>query len=249
MRGAVSRVYHHRDPIGQGRDRGSRTHRKRAHMSLTVQTFEPTRAAPSPVPAARKPLTPHWSRVAAAGVALMLNALAISGLAHLRAVDAGAAAEPDRVEAWLIPEAEKANLPAPEPAPIAMKVELDPPEIPPAVMDDAAGMAHFAPPRMDADSSPDFTEFSRAVKLAGAMATVVILVDVDARGRVTNAVVVRSTGDHGTDEAALAYARQTRWIPGNIGGTPRDMQASLTLVFGLGDQYDSRPPPAVSASG
>src|SRR5262245_37971104 len=89
IRVAASRVYYRRaEQPSRERDHGCRMHRKGALMSLTVETFEPTVAGPAPVRTARKPLTPHWSRLTAAGVALALNALAIAGLAHLRAIDA-----------------------------------------------------------------------------------------------------------------------------------------------------------------
>ena len=102
---------------------------------------------------------------------------------------------------------------------------------------------------MDARASPDFTAYSKGARLAaGEIATVVILVDVDSRGRVTRAIVVRSTGGAEVDEAALAYARETRWIPGHIAGAPSSMQASLTVIFGSEAQYDSRRPAVVSSS-
>jgi hypothetical protein len=47
-----------------------------------------------------------------------------------------------------------------------------------------------------------------------------------------SAQVVRSNGGDAANAAAIQYAWATRWMPGKIGGEPRAMQASLTVILG-----------------
>jgi TonB family protein len=221
----------------------------KANATLIVESLPAQPLAAAHFRAAQPVWRPRWSRILAGGIAFAINALAIGALAHLRAVQTGATAEPERVEVRLVEDEPRADTSLqPEPV-ILQAVELTPPDTLPAVNEVVPGEARLEPPRMDARASPDFTAYSKGARLAaGEIATVVILVDVDSRGRVTRAIVVRSTGGAEVDEAALAYARETRWIPGHIAGAPSSMQASLTVIFGSEAQYDSRRPAVVSSS-
>jgi TonB family protein len=187
--------------------------------------------------------------VVAGGIAFAINALAIAALAHLRTLQTGTTVEPARVEVRLLEDEPRASSSIPPQPVIVQAVQLAPPDTLPAVAEVVPGETKLEPPRMDARSSPDFSTYSKGAGLPdGEIATVVILVDVDSRGRVTRAIVVRSTGGAAADAAALAYARETRWIPGHVAGAPSSMQANLTVIFGSESQYDSRRPAAVSSS-
>ena len=79
-------------------------------------------------------------------------------------------------------------------------------------------------------ASAPFT--ARAQLDQGEVVTAILLLQVGADGKVISASVVRSNGDDTANEAAVEYARATRWIPGSIDGEPRAMQASLTVILG-----------------
>jgi TonB family protein len=88
-------------------------------------------------------------------------------------------------------------------------------------------------PRIDPDVQLHTAAFaSRAQLRPGEVATVILLLQIGADGTVLSAEVVRGNGSEAASEAALDYARATRWIPGTVDGEPRAMQASLTVILG-----------------
>jgi TonB family protein len=88
-------------------------------------------------------------------------------------------------------------------------------------------------PMIDPMWGPDIAEYSERANLsAGKTVKVILTVAIGADGAVISAEVLSSTGDEAANDAALDYARATRWIPGTVGGEPRAMQASLTVILG-----------------
>jgi TonB family protein len=88
-------------------------------------------------------------------------------------------------------------------------------------------------PQIDPQVAPNVGEYSEQAGLAdGDTAVVTLTVDVGADGAVISAQVIKSNGGEVANEAAVAYARATRWIPGKVDGVPRAMQASLTVILG-----------------
>jgi TonB family protein len=80
---------------------------------------------------------------------------------------------------------------------------------------------------------PKIAEFSERANLpAGKTIKVMLSMAIGADGGVISAEVISSTGDEAANEAALDYARATRWIPGTVAGEARAMQASLTVILG-----------------
>jgi TonB family protein len=68
--------------------------------------------------------------------------------------------------------------------------------------------------------------------MPGFVATVILLLEISPDGSVMSAQVVRSNANDAANAAAIQYAHATRWMPGKIGGEPRAMQASLTVILG-----------------
>jgi TonB family protein len=88
-------------------------------------------------------------------------------------------------------------------------------------------------PKIDPMWGPNIAEFSERANLpAGKTIKVMLSMAIGADGGVISAEVIRSTGDEAANDAALDYARATRWIPGTVAGEARAMQASLTVILG-----------------
>lgn len=130
----------------------------------------------------------------------------------------------------LVSGEEFANETTREPASIDEPQELmEPPQLPA----DAFLEPQMELPRIDPDMQLVSAPFaSRAQLEQGEVVTAILLLQVGADGKVISASVVRSNGDDFANEAAIDYARATRWIPGSIDGEPRAMQASLTVILG-----------------
>jgi TonB family protein len=212
----------------------SSTENSEPRGAIVIEVFQaaPPAAAPTPaLPPARR--AARGPKLAAGGIALFIHVLAIAAIADMHTSSGGPAAEqPAALEVTLLAESPEAAAPPPEIAPIALEVELPPLDSVPIDGDFGMG-GSIQPPRMDVAGSPDIAGYSGDIALpAGQIATVLMLLEVDARGRVTSALVVRSTGNDRVDAAAAAYARATRWVPGSIGGAAQAMQTSLTVIFG-----------------
>jgi TonB family protein len=76
---------------------------------------------------------------------------------------------------------------------------------------------------------PAYSDAARKAKHQG---TVVLYVDVDASGAITNIQVIRSLG-LGLDEKAIEAVQQWKFLPGKKAGKPVSMQAQVTLNFRL----------------
>jgi TonB family protein len=88
-------------------------------------------------------------------------------------------------------------------------------------------------PRIDPDHVVESAPFAgRAHLRDGAVATVLLALQIAADGSVLSARIVRSDGDESVNTAAVDYARATRWIPGSIDGAAQPMEASLTVILG-----------------
>ena len=129
----------------------------------------------------------------------------------------------------LLGEFADAEIPLEESAASDPKELLDPPQLPA----DAFAEPQLEVPRIDPDMQLVGAPFAARAQLEqGEVITAILLLQVGADGKVISAKVVRSNGDDTANEAAIEYARATRWIPGSIDGEPCAMQASLTVILG-----------------
>ncbi|HVV86071.1 MAG TPA: energy transducer TonB, partial [Kofleriaceae bacterium] len=86
-----------------------------------------------------------------------------------------------------------------------------------------------AQPRLVGDVRPAYPAAAERLGLEG---EVVLALVVDAGGRVTDVHVVKGAG-HGFDEAALAVARQLRFVPGRKRGAAVAVRVTWTCRFRL----------------
>lgn len=118
-------------------------------------------------------------------------------------------------------------------APIGNTLEIEPPEKPRAP-EPVAGKPRrdppdVVPPRVRRQIVPPYP---RAAAEAGIEGKVLLLVEVDEKGRVTNVRVLRGLG-HGLDEAAVEAVRQFTFTPGTVDGRPGPMEIRYTYTFVL----------------
>jgi TonB family protein len=83
-------------------------------------------------------------------------------------------------------------------------------------------------PRVITQVKPKYTDYALAMKIQG---TVILDVVVKSDGRPGQILVTRSLDAGGLDEAAIAAAREWRFEPGRLGGTPVDVLVTLILDF------------------
>lgn len=89
------------------------------------------------------------------------------------------------------------------------------------------------PPMIDPELRVDVAAYSaRALLPSGSVAAVILLLEIGPDGSVMSAQVVRSNAGEIANEAAIDYAKATRWKPGTVDGVPMAMQASLTVILG-----------------
>jgi protein TonB len=132
--------------------------------------------------------------------------------------------------------------PAPVPAPETKKPEATPAPAPqqPAAKPSASPMA---PPTDEAtvlNISPKANFIIRPVyplsaRRRGEEGRVEVQVRVDARGNVTTAQVVRSSGYTSLDEAALRSVKRAHFSPARRGPTPVPATTKLAIIFRLTD--------------
>jgi TonB family protein len=77
---------------------------------------------------------------------------------------------------------------------------------------------------------PPYPKISRRV---GEQGKVVLAVEIDIDGSVAQAMIKRSSGYERLDQSALKAIRTWRFIPGNKGGTPQKMWATIPINFVL----------------
>jgi TonB family protein len=113
--------------------------------------------------------------------------------------------------------------------PIEQSIQLDIPDLPISSEPDITIDA----PRIDPSLAVDIAPYSARADLGpGVVATVLLLLEVAPDGSVISAEIVRSNAGDAANAAAIQYAHATRWMPGKVGGEPRAMQASLTVILG-----------------
>ncbi|MES1207500.1 MAG: energy transducer TonB, partial [Pseudomonadota bacterium] len=88
----------------------------------------------------------------------------------------------------------------------------------------------LTPPRRLAEVKPRYPDARRA---AGVEADVLLVVSLDAAGRVLSVTVGRSSGDGAFDESARAAARQERFSPALRDGVPVPTTFTFTTHFRL----------------
>ncbi len=87
---------------------------------------------------------------------------------------------------------------------------------------------NVTPPRLITQVKPKYTDDALAQKIQG---TVVLQVVVKSDGRPGTIVVLRSLDPGGLDDAAVAAAREWRFEPGRLAGTPVDVLVTVMLDF------------------
>jgi hypothetical protein len=113
--------------------------------------------------------------------------------------------------------------------PVDQPLQLDTPELPIAAAPDPAVDA----PRIDPALAIDVAPYSARAELTpGIIATILLLLEISPEGSVLSAQIVRSNAGDAANAAAIQYAHATHWMPGKVGGEPRAMQASLTVILG-----------------
>ena len=100
-----------------------------------------------------------------------------------------------------------------------------------------------APPRSTPDigASVDISsknmnppQYPPAALRAGVEGTVILIVDVDANGNVTNVAVERSSRNRDLDRAAMQAARRWRFNPSVVNGQPAAGRVRVPVDFNLG---------------
>ena len=133
----------------------------------------------------------------------------------------------------------------PQPTPLP-----PPPEEPPVVFDDPSPVDTPAPPPAppappqatpDIGASIDISsknmnppQYPPAALRAGIEGTVILIVDVDANGNVTNVAVERSSRNRDLDRAAMQAARRWRFNPSVVNGQPAAGRVRVPVDFNLG---------------
>jgi hypothetical protein len=108
-------------------------------------------------------------------------------------------------------------------------IELDIPNLPISAQPELS----IDSPRIDPSLSVDIAPYTvRAGLMPGFVATILLLLEIAPDGSVLSAEIVRSTAGDAANAAAIQYAHATHWMPGKVGGEPRAMQASLTVILG-----------------
>lgn len=100
----------------------------------------------------------------------------------------------------------------------------------------AAAPPATVPPRSNPRHPVSQPEYPPTSKRLGEVGTVVMLLTVDETGKVTEAVVDRSSGYERLDQAAIEEAlRNWRLLPGTVGGKPVAMKYKFAVVFKITD--------------
>jgi protein TonB len=125
-----------------------------------------------------------------------------------------------------------------------------PPEEPPVVFDEPSPMDTPAPPpappappapQPDIGASVDISsknmnppQYPPAAARAGIEGTVILVIDVDASGNVTNVSVEKSSRNRDLDRAAMQAARRWRFNPSIVNGQPAPGRVRVPVDFRLG---------------
>jgi len=110
------------------------------------------------------------------------------------------------------------DTPAPPPAPPA----------PPAPQPDIGASVDISSKNMNPPQYPP------AAARAGIEGTVILVIDVDASGNVTNVSVEKSSRNRDLDRAAMQAARRWRFNPSIVNGQPAPGRVRVPVDFRLG---------------
>ncbi|MGB8169752.1 MAG: energy transducer TonB [Chthoniobacteraceae bacterium] len=97
--------------------------------------------------------------------------------------------------------------------------------------------AGYVPPQYRVRYKPSYPEGARALRLEG---TVLLLVAVDANGRVKGATIRQSCGHKLLDRTALSSVQSWRFDPGRMNGVAIDAQVEVPLTFRFEERRTSR---------
>jgi protein TonB len=86
------------------------------------------------------------------------------------------------------------------------------------------------PENLPGNPAPEYPESSRAAHEQG---KVMLLVEVDARGRPSNVQVARSSGFRNLDAAAVRTVHRWRFKPADVAGVPVADRIQVPVVFQL----------------
>jgi len=111
-----------------------------------------------------------------------------------------------------------------------LRVDVAPPPPPPPMVDEF--VAYDTPPKLIKLVKPIYPDIARKAGIEG-MVILKILVDVD--GKVIDAVVLKSLGNVGCDEAAIEAAKQCRFEPALQRDKPVRVWVSYPVRFVLKD--------------
>jgi protein TonB len=136
------------------------------------------------------------------------------------------------------------ELSPPKPTPVPPPPEAPPVDVPdPRPVDTYAPPAPPAPPAPSPDigASVDISSknmnpprYPPAAARAGIEGTVVLIIDVDASGNVTNVSVEKSSRNRDLDRAAMEAARKWRFNPGTSGGQNVAGRVRVPVEFSMG---------------
>jgi TonB family C-terminal domain len=125
------------------------------------------------------------------------------------------------------PPPEAPPIDVPEPRPTDVFQEPSPPA-PPAPVADIAASVDISSKNMNPPRYPP------AAARAGIEGEVILVIDVDANGNVTNVTVEKSSRNRDLDRAAIEAARKWRFNPATVGGQKSAGRVRVPVNFTLG---------------
>ena len=123
------------------------------------------------------------------------------------------------------PEAPPVDVAEPRPTDI---VTPPSPPAPPAPIDDVAATVDISSKNMNPPRYPP------AAARAGIEGTVILIIDVDANGNVTNVAVEKSSRNRDLDRAAMEAARKWRFNPSVVNGQKAAGRVRVPVDFNMG---------------
>ncbi|KAF1703069.1 energy transducer TonB [Pseudoxanthomonas suwonensis] len=171
-----------------------------------------------------------WPRII--GIAFVI-ALHLAALMLLLIPAVAPKAEKEKERAILVtlvdapPPPEAPPIDVPEPRPTDVFQEPSPPA-PPAPVADIAASVDISSKNMNPPRYPP------AAARAGIEGEVILVIDVDANGNVTNVTVEKSSRNRDLDRAAIEAARKWRFNPATVGGQKSAGRVRVPVNFTLG---------------
>lgn len=173
----------------------------------------------------------NWPRIIGIAFVIALHAAALLALL-IPAVAPPAEKEQERRTSVVIvdappppPEAPPVDVAEPRPTDI---VTPPSPPAPPAPIADVAATVDISSKNMNPPRYPP------AAARAGIEGTVILIIDVDANGNVTNVAVEKSSRNRDLDRAAMEAARKWRFNPSVVNGQKAAGRVRVPVDFNMG---------------